>query len=66
MTMMNHVEINVSHFGKHFFATHPRSGTDLNKIKEVLCEIRKKFPPREGYEVTATYWQASGRKFIES
>lgn len=59
--MQSHTEINVSHNGKHFFATAERSGTDATRIILVLAELVKRFPKEEGYEITATYWVCKGK-----
>lgn len=53
-------EINVSLYGKHFFATHERSiGTkaELHRILEVFMQ---KFPESEGYEMSISYWEKRG------
>jgi alpha-mannosidase len=63
--MQSHVEINVSLNGRHFFATAPRSGTDRAHVKDVLASIRHRFPESEGFQVTATYWEGTGRTFDE-
>lgn len=44
-------EINVVRNGKHYFATHPRSLTDPNTIREVADDFRKRFPASEGFRV---------------
>lgn len=45
-------EINVSLNGKHFFATHERSLTNVWELKKVLKVFCEKFPPEEGYKIT--------------
>lgn len=60
----SHYEINVSWGGAHFFATHPRSGINLEKIMEVHQNIVAKFPKSEGYDVTVTRWECSGSRVI--
>lgn len=47
-------EINVSLHGKHFFATHERSISTEDKLKEVLKEFIRAFPSSLGYEISAT------------
>lgn len=54
-------EINVSLNGKHFFATHERSITNIWKLQEVLPIFMEKFPEAEGYEITVTEWQKTGK-----
>ena len=56
----NHYRINVAKNGLHFFATAPDSITEPHHMKEVLKELREKFPESDGYEVTVTYWKVSG------
>jgi hypothetical protein len=60
--MESHYEFNITLNGRHFFATHPRSGTTMCKedVKNSLKLLREKFPQSEGYEVTVTYWKAVG------
>ena len=60
--MQNHYEINVSLNGRHFFATAPRSCVDEMQAQIVAFELQKRFPASEGFEVSCTYWQASGSK----
>lgn len=45
-------EIVVSIKGKHFFATHPRSLTTRNDMEFAVGIFRKKFPKKEGFEIT--------------
>jgi len=45
-------EINVSLNGKHFFATHERSLTNVWELQKVLKVFLEKFPPEEGYKIT--------------
>lgn len=45
-------EINVSLNGKHFFATHERSLTNVWELERVLNVFKDKFPPEEGYKIT--------------
>ena len=54
-------EINVSLNGKHFFATHERSITNIWKLQEVLPIFMEKFPEAEGYKITVTEWQKTGK-----
>lgn len=59
--MQNYYEINVALNGFHFFATDPRSCQTEKQYKELLKIIKEKFPESEGYHVTATYWDCSGK-----
>lgn len=58
-------EINVSHHGKHFFATADRSLISEDHVKRVLPIILEKFPENEGYEVNITLNTVSGRGLTE-
>lgn len=58
--MMSYFEVNVSLNGKHFFATAPRSLTDLDSAKRVYRELRDRFPAKEGFVLKCTYWTAHG------
>lgn len=58
-------EINVTYDGNHFFATAERSLTSLDQALYVLKIIRKKFPSSDGYVVTITRWDKTGRPVIE-
>ena len=60
--MQSYYEINVSLNGRHFFATAPRSCVDKIGARNVAFELQKRFPSSEGFEVSCTYWQASGSK----
>lgn len=53
-------EINVSHKGKHLFATAPRSITSEVDLAKVLTIMVERFPKRDGYEVDASCWQHTG------
>lgn len=59
-------EINVSHNGRHFFATAERSIWDMTKLKQVYYTLKKKFPTSEGYEISVTKYENSGRRVQES
>jgi hypothetical protein len=54
-------EINVSLNGVHFFATAERSITDQRKLKVVLEKIVSKFPTEEGYLVSVSYNEVTGK-----
>ena len=55
-------EINVSKDGKHYFATHERSITTINKAVEIRDRLKKAMPEKEGFEYTITQWQKTGVK----
>ena len=57
-------EINVSLNGRHLFATAERSIADYNKAKEMYKLFMEKFPQSEGYELTVTCWEKSGKQII--
>lgn len=58
--MQSHYEINVALNGRHFFATHQRSCITRNDYKDVVREIRKRFPESDGFKVTASHWIGIG------
>jgi hypothetical protein len=53
-------EINVSHNGKHHFATAERSLTTLGEVKRVYDKLKVTFPESEGFKLTVTKWQIVG------
>lgn len=53
-------EINVSKDGKHYFATHERSITTINKAVEIRDRLKKAMPEEEGFRYTITQWQKTG------
>lgn len=58
--MQPYYEINVSHNGRHLFATAPRSAIDFREAKELHKALQEKFPKNEGYELTCTHWKVEG------
>lgn len=54
-------EINVALNGKHFFATHERSLQSIDKMKECLEIFIEKFPESEGYKITVSEWETTGK-----
>lgn len=54
-------EINVALNGKHFFATAERSITNKWKLKEVYSVLRDKFPQKEGYDISVTFYETFGK-----
>lgn len=59
--MYNHFQINVSLKGKHLFATAPHSVQTKAEYDRVIEIFKKKFPRREGYEISATYVEVIGQ-----
>lgn len=57
-------EINVAFNGKHLFATHERSLSNLlpDDALKVFHLMEEKFPKSEGYEVTMTEWKTTRRQ----
>lgn len=55
-------EINISHKGKHLFATHQRSLTTPEEVKKVLPKLKAAFPEAEGYEIGITNWETIGKR----
>lgn len=53
-------EINVSLNGQHLFATDKRSITNKIALKVVYKIFKEKFPSKEGYHITVTYWETKG------
>ena len=60
MEKFDHYEINITQGGKHFFATAPRSCANRTDLIKVMNVLKEKFPSKEGYEITVTYWQPRG------
>lgn len=56
-----HYEINVSHNGKHFFATADRSIILRSQLEAILRKFIEAFPRTEGYQIRVTYWETSGK-----
>lgn len=54
-------ELNVSHNGKHFFATDRRSLTDIDKAMAMFELFKMLFTPTDGYAVSLYRWEAHGR-----
>lgn len=53
-------EINVSHNGKHFFATDKRSITSPSEAKVAWDIFKKKFPESQGYKLTMSRNETTG------
>ena len=54
-------EINVSHNGKHLFATAERSLTTREDMEKLYGIFKEKFPEYDGYKVSVTYWEKIGQ-----
>ena len=48
-------EINIALNGSHFFATQPRSITDMEKLQSAFKILTLKFPAEEGYSLSVSY-----------
>ena len=55
-------EINVALHGQHFFATAQRSCVTYMQAKRVYEELRKRFPPEEGFSVEIRKWETIGKE----
>jgi hypothetical protein len=55
-----HYEINVSHEGRHLFATHERSMRSVEECKRVLEEVTKRFPESEGFAISVFRYEDKG------
>ena len=53
-------EINVSLNGRHYFATNARSITDSETAIRLSMDIKSRFPAKEGFKVTITYYPGHG------
>lgn len=56
-------EINVSHRGRHVFATAERSATTETSAIMLLNMLKERFPAKDGFEVTCTYYETVGQPF---
>jgi len=56
-------EITVALKGRHLFATHERSVKSREKLESLIKLFSEKFPKSEGYEVSVTLWEKTG-KFV--
>ena len=54
-------EINVALNGKHLFATAERSITTDWELDKVYSLFKEKFPESEGYELSVTMWEKTGK-----
>jgi hypothetical protein len=63
---MNHYKFNVSHDGKHIFATEEYSCTDSDKAKKLYKLLNQKFPLTEGFRLDVTFWETYGHDVTAS
>lgn len=56
-----HYEINVTFEGQHFFATSERSITSLSRLVMVASVLRYKFPESQGFNISLTRWENTGK-----
>lgn len=54
-------EINVSLNRQHLFATDKRSITNKIALKVIYKIFKEKFPQEEGYNITVSCWETTGR-----
>lgn len=53
-------EINVSKDGQHYFATHERSITTIDKAMEIRDRLKQSMSEEEGFKYTITQLQKVG------
>lgn len=54
-------EINISHQGKHLFATTERSLHNMEDTRKLYQLLKRKFRKEQGYEITVTMLQHIGQ-----
>lgn len=59
--MQSHYSINVAKDGLHLFATAEHSGVDPIQVANVLALLQRKFPASQGYSISVTHWDISGK-----
>lgn len=57
-------EITVSLNGKHLFATAERSVVNTYQLQKIYNLFVEKFPAEEGYEITVTEWNKTGKRIV--
>lgn len=62
MSHSDYYEINVALKGVHYFATAERSIRDRTKLGEVYADLRRAFPPKDGYSFSVTKWESRGKR----
>jgi hypothetical protein len=60
--MVSYYRINVSKDGYYLFATEQGQLTSLKEAKKVYDILKEKFPDSQGYEVTCTRWEGTGKE----
>ena len=60
--MVSYYRINVSKDGYYLFATEQGHLTTLKEAKKVFDILKEKFPSFQGYSVTCTHWEGSGKE----
>jgi hypothetical protein len=55
-------EINIAKNGQHYFATHERSISTIEKATEIHEKLSKVFPESEGYKLSLTKWEKIGKE----
>lgn len=63
-TRKMHYEINVAFKGQHWFATHPRSIMDDQKLKHVLKDIVTRFTSTD-WEITVSVCHETGKDITD-
>lgn len=58
--MHSHYKFNVSHNGKHVFATAEHSAFTREDADVLSSILHTKFPKSEGYEVSCIHWEVRG------
>jgi hypothetical protein len=53
-------EINVVKDGMHYFATHRRSITTIDRAVEIRDRLKKAMPEEEGFEYMIIQWNETG------
>lgn len=56
-----HYEINIALNKIHFFGTHSRSLTTIEKATKVYEELKARFPQSEGYDITLYKYSGSSQ-----
>ena len=59
--MVSYYRINVSKDGIYLFATEQGQLTSRLRAREVFDILKEKFRESEGYRVTCTHWESSGK-----
>lgn len=57
-------EINVSKDNYHYFATAERSLKNEHQMNVVYMDIKQRFPASEGFKITVTRYELTGKQII--